>query len=75
MTIESRQNETRVEFDSIESITETKDGRMNLIYFVVNADGNGFTKRNETYECFEIADIVKAFGSIRTIVEGAAEKE
>ena len=47
---------------------------MTLIYFLTNSDGNGFTKKNETYECFEIADITKAFKSIRTLVESAVEK-
>jgi|APCry1669190288_1035285.scaffolds.fasta_scaffold532847_1 hypothetical protein len=53
-TIESRQSQLRIDFEAVESITETKDTRLEITYFQTNSNGNGFTKKTETYECFEI---------------------
>lgn len=75
MTIESRQKVINVEFDAIDSITETKDGRLQIIYMLPNSDGNGFSKKNDTFDCFEIADILKVFSSVRTIVENAVSAQ
>ena len=67
MCLESRQSELKIDFEAIESITETKDGRLGLTYF--KTDGNGFKKKEETFECFEIHDIIKCYHSIRNIVQ------
>lgn len=61
MTIESRQAEVHVDFEAIESIQETKDGRMQLTYFLPNKEGTGFNKKTEIYDCFEIDAILKVF--------------
>lgn len=46
---------------------------MSLIYFIQNSTGEGITKKSETYECFEIYDILKVFHSIRNVVESTAD--
>ena len=42
---------------------------MGLVYF--KTDGNGFRKKEETFECFEIYDIIKCYQNIRNIVQTA----
>jgi hypothetical protein len=69
LTIESRQKFMRVAYDAIEQVTETMDGRLSIVYFVGNTKGTAFTKKTATFECFEVAEIIKTFQSIRTIVE------
>lgn len=59
----------RVAYDAIEQVTETMDGRLSIVYFVGNTKGTAFTKKTVTFECFEVAEIIKTFQSIRTIVE------
>lgn len=56
-------------------MAETKDARLAISYFQTNSDGNGFTKKSETFECFEIHDIIKVFKSIRNIVQAAEAGE
>ena len=38
-------------------------------------EGNGFSKKEYTFECFEIHDIIKCYQSIRNIVQTAEEGE
>jgi hypothetical protein len=71
LTLESRQTELKIDFEAIESIVETKDGRLCLIYF--KTGGQGFKKKEDTFECFEIHDIIKCYQSIRNIVQAAEE--
>ncbi len=58
-----------MEFEAIESISEKVDGRLQIVYFLANKDGNGFSKKSETFECFEVHDIIKVFTSIRNLIE------
>jgi hypothetical protein len=73
LSIESRQKLVRIECESIEAVAETKDGRLAISYFAQKKEG--FQKKTELFECFEIGDIVKVFQSIRTIVESAINAE
>lgn len=73
--IESRQSQLKIDFEAVESVAETKDARLAISYFQTNSDGNGFTKKSETFECFEIHDIIKVFKSIRNIVQAAEAGE
>ena len=66
LSLESRQSELKIDFEAIESINETKDGRLGLIYF--RTEGGGFKKKEDLFECFEIHDIIKCYNSIRNIV-------
>lgn len=68
MTIESRKRLMQVEFEAIEQVSESKEGRLNIEYFSANKLGSGFSKKSVTFDCFEVSDIVKVFSSIRTIV-------
>lgn len=62
----------QVDLEAVESISETQEGRLRMVYFAANVDANGFSKRTETFDCFEINDILKTYKSVKTIVEGAA---
>jgi hypothetical protein len=59
----------QVAYDAIEQVTETMDGKLNIVYFAGNSKGSTFTKKNVIFECFEAAEIIRVFQSIRTIVE------
>jgi hypothetical protein len=45
---------------------------LRIVYFIANADGNGFSKKTETFDCFEIQAIIKTYSSVKNIVESAA---
>ena len=68
MTIESKKRLLQVEFEAIEQVSESKEGRLSIEYFSANKLGSGFSKKSVNFDCFEVSDIVKVFSSIRTIV-------
>ena len=68
MAIESRKRLLQVDFEAIEHVSESKEGRLSIEYFTVNKLGSGFSKKSVTFDCFEVADIVKVYSSIRTIL-------
>ena len=65
LIIDSKAYEISVEFESIENISETKDGKLNLQYYVPGDNGN-MMKRNEMYDCFEHEEFVKVYLTIKT---------
>lgn len=46
-----------------------KDDKLSIIYYIPNEDGNGFKKVNDSFDCFEIDDILQIYNTIRNKIE------
>jgi len=66
--IGSKQFEVTVNLLNVEHFREGKDGRLNIVYLVPNNEG-GVSKRNETYDCFELNTMIETFNSIVRNIE------
>ncbi|CDW74319.1 UNKNOWN [Stylonychia lemnae] len=64
LIIDSKTSEISVNFDNIDEVQETKDGKLNILYFIPGDSGN-MLKRNENYECFEIEEFLKVYTNIK----------
>lgn len=64
MIIDSKQFEISVDIENVENLTEIKDGRLAIVYFVPQVDGS-MQRRNETYEFFETSEILKVYNIIK----------
>lgn len=65
MVIDCKAYEIAVSVRDIETLEETKDGKIAIVYTVPDEDGN--PKRfNELYDCFETEDILRTFVNINT---------
>ena len=68
--IDSKQVEISINFLRIDSFKMSKEGRLNIVYYVPS-DQSGLIKRNENYECFEAEALMKTFESIMKKLETA----
>lgn len=65
MVIDCKAYEIAVSVKDIDSLEETKDGKIQIVYSVPDEDG-GMKKFNELYDCFETEDILRTFVNITT---------
>ncbi len=62
----------KVSFENIASFQENKDGKLNVIFCLPSGDSNQakFTKKSETFDCFEQDDLLSHFKEINSKIEG-----
>jgi hypothetical protein len=65
LIIDCKAYEIAVSFKDIESLEETKDGKVSIVYYVPEESGK-LVKRTELYDCFETEDIIRTFVNINT---------
>ncbi len=65
MLIDCKAYEIAVSVRDIDSLEETKDGKIAIVYSVPDEHGD-FKKFDEVYDCFETEDILRTFVNINT---------
>ena len=64
MIIESKTNELHVKIENIDSMKEAKEGKVAIIYSMVNSEGV-LKKNNEAYEVTEKETFIKTFTALK----------
>eukprot|EP00347_Sterkiella_histriomuscorum_P015370 403357272 len=71
LLIESKTFSVTINFDMIDQFIESKEGKLNLIYYLPSNDlpNAKLIKKNETFECCENDEIIKVYKNIRNQLE------
>ena len=72
LVIDSRSFENTINCENIEEFSESKDGYLNLTYYIPGlGNSSKFTRKQEQYDCCENKFLLKTFMGIRKrIAEG-----
>lgn len=66
MIIDCKEYEISVDFDSIEQVSQNKEGKISMSYYVPSESGGSMQKRNEIYELFETEEFINVYLNIKT---------
>lgn len=66
MIIDCKEYEISVDFDSIEQVSQNKEGKISMAYYVPSESGGSMQKRNEIYELFESEEFINVYLNIKT---------
>eukprot|EP00347_Sterkiella_histriomuscorum_P016614 403352511 len=67
LIIDCKDYEVSVEFESVENILGTKDGKIQMLYYVPQDNGS-MQKRSEVYDLFETEEFLNVYLNIKTQV-------
>ena len=69
LVVDCKKYEMQINLESIMVMQENKDGKLSIVYYVPKSKKEGFKKKSDTYDCFEIQDILKLFNTLKTELE------
>ena len=63
--------EWKISFENISFFGEGKEGKLSIIYCIPSGENNQakFTKKSETFDCFEQEDLIAHFKEINSKIE------
>jgi hypothetical protein len=71
MQVTGKNLDLKISFENIINFGENKDGKLNVVYCIPSGDSNQakFSKKSETFDCFEQDDLIAYFKEINSKIE------